>query len=194
MTRIVGLRAADRSPQPWKNGGGVTREVAVSPPGSRHDRFDWRVSLADISSPGPFSRFDGIDRVLAVTHGTLRIAIAGDAPILLGERDPPRAFSGIVPVLAEPCGDVPVRDCNLMVRRSFGRGTMRWVAGTSALPPPQTIGAIRLVLAPRGGVLRSESSLIDLEPEDAAILPGSGDVRGEGGPPILFVEIDRFNV
>jgi environmental stress-induced protein Ves len=40
------LRAADRIAMPWKNGGGVTREVSAYPPGADMDSFEWRISLA----------------------------------------------------------------------------------------------------------------------------------------------------
>jgi hypothetical protein len=40
---------------PWKNGGGLTREVLWQPAGASLDDFDWRVSVAQIDSDGPFS-------------------------------------------------------------------------------------------------------------------------------------------
>lgn len=46
----------------WKNGGGVSREMACAPEGS--DPFDWRVSVATIEADGPFSRFNGIGRTI----------------------------------------------------------------------------------------------------------------------------------
>ncbi|WP_344323995.1 HutD family protein, partial [Kitasatospora putterlickiae] len=49
------LRAAERPATAWRNGGGVTREVAGHPVGSGLDDFRWRVSLADVASAGPFS-------------------------------------------------------------------------------------------------------------------------------------------
>jgi uncharacterized protein len=55
---------------PWKNGGGTTVEIAVHPPSAGTDAFDWRVSAAEIREAGPFSRFDGIDRALAILDGT----------------------------------------------------------------------------------------------------------------------------
>jgi len=42
--------------QPWKNGGGVTREVVRWPD---VDDYDVRVSVAEVAQPGPFSRFAG---------------------------------------------------------------------------------------------------------------------------------------
>lgn len=58
-------------PEPWKNGGGVTRTLAADPAGR------WRVSIADIERDGPYSRFPGYDRVSVV--------LAGDGVMLQGE-------------------------------------------------------------------------------------------------------------
>ena len=55
---------------PWKNGGGVTREIVCSPPGAGMEGFDWRVSIATIDKPGPFSAFAGVDRVIMLLDGT----------------------------------------------------------------------------------------------------------------------------
>jgi len=41
----------------WKNGGGTTREILRVP--AEPTAFDWRLSLATIDSPGPFSAFEG---------------------------------------------------------------------------------------------------------------------------------------
>ena len=58
------LRAPDYRVMPWKNGGGTTTEVAVSPEGAGLDHFDWRISMARVEQDGPFSTFPGIDRTL----------------------------------------------------------------------------------------------------------------------------------
>ena len=57
------------SVMPWKNGGGTTIEIAVSPHGAGLDDFDWRVSMARVEGSGPFSRFADIDRCLCVLGG-----------------------------------------------------------------------------------------------------------------------------
>ena len=51
---------------PWKNGGGVTSELARSP---QADEFDWRLSVAEVATDGPFSQFPGIDRLLVLLSG-----------------------------------------------------------------------------------------------------------------------------
>ena len=61
------LREPDYVTVPWKNGGGLTREILKVPPGATV--FDWRLSLASITAPGPFSAFDGYDRTLVLVRG-----------------------------------------------------------------------------------------------------------------------------
>lgn len=111
------LRAADRCPQPWKNGGGVTREIAVFPSGAGMADFDWRISMADVTEAGSFSCFAGVDRVLAVLEGELELVFQDQpAPIRLTPRSAPHPFAGDVAVSGAPLGGA-VRDCNVMVRR-----------------------------------------------------------------------------
>ena len=39
---------------PWKNGGGVTTEIAIAPAGATLDNFDWRVSTTQVGAARPF--------------------------------------------------------------------------------------------------------------------------------------------
>jgi environmental stress-induced protein Ves len=129
------LAAAARAAAAWKNGGGVTREVAVYPAGSVLGSFEWRVSIAEIHRGGPFSVFAGIDRHLAVLDGQVSLAVEGRT-LSLSADSAPLTFGGELPVYAEPTAG-PVIDLNLMVRRG------RWRAELSrhALPQP---GAVTL--------------------------------------------------
>jgi environmental stress-induced protein Ves len=113
------LRAADRPAVPWKNGGGTTREVAVWPPGAGFDTFDWRVSIAEVTSAGPFSIFGGIDRTMAILRGRLALRFAGRT-VELDASSEPLSFAGDVACDGLPL-DGPVTDLNVMVRR--GRAT-----------------------------------------------------------------------
>lgn len=124
------IRAADLVASPWKNGGGVTREIAVYPPGSTLDAFVWRVSVADVSAPGLFSRFEGIDRTLVLLLGAgMTLTAADGAPLLL---DAPLAradFAGETAIYAS-LHDGPTRDFNVMTRRSAARGVINvWREG-----------------------------------------------------------------
>ena len=107
------LPAAGYRAMPWKNGGGVTREVAVFPEAGD---FHWRLSLATVASDGPFSAFPGVDRTLTVLEGEgIELAVAGLAPARLGLRAP-FAFPGDVAASARFLGGA-VTDFNVMTRR-----------------------------------------------------------------------------
>jgi len=104
---------------PWKNGGGVTREIVCWPPGAGMDRFDWRISIAHIASDGPFSAFAGVDRVITLLEGAgVRLHTADhaidhrlDTPLA------PFAFAGEAPIQADLLnGDC--HDFNVMTRRA----------------------------------------------------------------------------
>jgi environmental stress-induced protein Ves len=64
---VTVLRAADRAVTRWRNGTGTTSEILV-----RRDPtaaptavgFDWRLSIATVSSDAAFSAFPGVDRSL----------------------------------------------------------------------------------------------------------------------------------
>jgi len=111
------IRAADYRRMQWKNGGGETTEIAVSPPGAALDDFAWRISMARVASDGPFSLFLGIDRTLLILAGSgIRLAIAGRPPVDLTAGSDPLPFPGDVAAAARLLGG-PVVDLNVMTRR-----------------------------------------------------------------------------
>lgn len=109
----------DRIPdQPWRNGGGRTRELLAWPAGG-----DWRVrvSVADIERDGPFSPFPGVWRGFQVLSGAgVVLHPPGRPAVTLTPDRPPHAFDG---ALAPDCRllDGPTRDLNLMVAGGPGR-------------------------------------------------------------------------
>jgi uncharacterized protein len=167
------LRGADRLAVAWKNGGGLTREVAKHPPGSGLDSFEWRVSTAEVRSSGPFSAFPGIDRVLAVLEGSLKLVIAGRAPMLLSPHTPPVHFPGDVAVSAEPTGG-PVIDLNVMIRRDRYQASMsRILAPSSTLLSLPAACSVLIALAPL--VVRSGAGAHELARLDAALVEGAAE-------------------
>jgi environmental stress-induced protein Ves len=64
---MIILRETNYITVPWKNGGGITREILREP--LQSDTFAWRLSLATIDSPGPFSLFEGYHRTLILVRG-----------------------------------------------------------------------------------------------------------------------------
>lgn len=111
------IRFVDCKSKPWKNGGGVTTELALSPPGATLDNFDWRLSIARIDKSGPFSRFFGIDRTLAViSGGSVALHVEGQSPVVLEPSSGYAAFPGDLYVYAEVSG-AGSEDFNVMSRR-----------------------------------------------------------------------------
>src|ERR1700685_2967807 len=90
------LPAALRTAVPWKNGGGLTREVAAAPEGAALANFDWRVSNPEVRIPGPFSIFPGVQRTLCVLEGRLALEVEGTRPVQLAADSAPYVFSGDV--------------------------------------------------------------------------------------------------
>lgn len=104
---------------PWRNGGGVTSEIARSPHPDHGSDFDWRISIAEVAAGGPFSAFPGIDRVLVrIGAAPLTLVIGGVEHVL--ERFEPCVFTGEADTSASLPGG-PTSDLNVMTRR--GRAT-----------------------------------------------------------------------
>jgi environmental stress-induced protein Ves len=118
--QIIELR--DCAPTPWKNGAGLTREIAVEPPDASIDDFGWRISVAEISRDAPFSAFAGVDRriVLIAGHGMWLRSAGGAVDMRLDEPLAPFGFSGEEPVTAQLI-DGACADFNVMVRKQVWR-------------------------------------------------------------------------
>jgi len=145
--RIV--RAADYRRMPWKNGGGATTEVAIAPANATLDDFDWRISMAHVATPGPFSRFPGIDRTLAVLHGHgIRLTVADTPAVTLTPTSPPHVFPGDADAAATLV-DGPIDDLNVMSRRDRYRHRMTRHRVTEAIAVP--LDAEAIITMPRGG-------------------------------------------
>nr|WP_274630713.1 HutD family protein [Mesorhizobium shangrilense] len=111
------LSAADHRTMPWKNGGGTTTEIAVSPEGAGLEDFDWRLSMARVEAGGPFSVFPAIDRSLTVLEGEGIILKVGDrASIGLLRTSDPLPFPADAST-SSTLIDGPILDLNVMVRR-----------------------------------------------------------------------------
>lgn len=110
----------------WRNGGGTTRELACFPAGAGMDSFGWRISIADIDADGPFSAFDGIDRIITLLDGPGVRLQAAQAAIdhRLDQALQPYAFAGEAPIMATLLGG-STRDFNVMTRRGDWRAAVQ---------------------------------------------------------------------
>jgi uncharacterized protein len=181
------LRARDRRQMLWKNGGGVTSEVAVFPAGADLDGFGWRITIATIQAHGPFSRFDGVDRGLVLLEGVLALRLADEAAIELSPSSPPISLAGEMPVSAEVISG-PVMDLNVMTRRGQFRASIE----------PHSLSAPVMFHNNESSTVLIATELVDVEyqgaehklqPRDAVLLRGESAARlaPRTTPALLYV-------
>ena len=120
---------SDFQTQPWKNGGGITHEIAREDVGGS---LLWRLSIAEVASDGPFSAFTGLSRVLTVIDGA---GLWLDTP--QGRLDAlplqPLPFSGDLPVASRMI-DGPIRDFNLIFNGARLFGSVEHLTSARTLP------------------------------------------------------------
>ena len=121
------IRPNDRKKMPWKNGRGVTEEIAIEPNDSKVEDsvFLWRLSSAEITEVSPFSKFSGYDRLLTIIEGKGLELNLGLEEKLLQEGKVLR-FSGDIEVNAEPVNG-KIKDLNLIFRRGMVKAQMTHV-------------------------------------------------------------------
>lgn len=114
--RIV--RRSDYKCMAWKNGQGLTEEVAVFPPGSDVGSFEWRLSIAHVEGDGAFSEFPGIDRSIALLDGPgLALDLPDGSTVKLLPGGTPFPFPGEWQISSRNAGAATI-DLNIMTRRS----------------------------------------------------------------------------
>jgi environmental stress-induced protein Ves len=152
------IRGAELVAVPWKNGGGLTREVAAFPADAELDTFVWRVSVADVAQAGPFSRFAGIDRTLVLLSGAgmLLDEAQSDHTVKTHALTRPldiARFSGEAAIDARLV-DGATRDFNLMVRRDSAQGELEvWRAAQHETQHERTLSADVVLLYCANGPL-----------------------------------------
>lgn len=109
----------------WKNGGGATRTVGVSPSSAGFDDFIWRVSIADVRQSGAFSSFPEVDRTILLLEGAGMVLERSDGVAhSLTTAFRPHSLRGEDAIEARLVNG-PARDFNVMVRRGRARAAVR---------------------------------------------------------------------
>ncbi|MFN8760362.1 MAG: HutD family protein [Tagaea sp.] len=138
MTAIVALSPADYVDSPWKNGRGVTTDIAgLYRPGAAGRAWTdmlWRFGRTPILEDGPYSDLTGFERLQLVVAGNGFRIHTPDGAV---HRDMSRAF---LPVrydgatrLAARLIDGPVDTVNLLFRRDDFAGDLRAPAAGESL-------------------------------------------------------------
>ena len=182
---------------PWKNGGGSTRELVCWPPATAAaggmDSFGWRVSVATIAAPGPFSAFAGVDRQIMLLGGDGVHLTSSGWQHTLAERWQPFAFSGDEAVDCTMLGGIST-DFNLMLRRGVWEGALQVVRSE----PPPTGAGLCMVLQGRWQTVQAGQAARVLTAGQGAwwldaAPPRLQPVRDPGSaePVLAFVALER---
>lgn len=183
------LDPATARAMPWKNGGGTTVELAISPADAGLEDFAWRLSTAQVAVDGAFSSFPGIDRSLTVLAGNgvcLQRADGLRETLLSG--DAIAVFSGEEAISAQLL-DGPITDLNLMTRRGVWSHELRlvrlqgeqvlvndaellllWNAAPEALHYQLPEGGQQVLAAHSGVLLENEQGRLTLESDQPSPL------------------------
>jgi environmental stress-induced protein Ves len=94
---------------PWKNGGGITIDIA------EHD--SWRFGRTPITAPGPFSDYSGFDRAQVLVVGSGLVLQTPDGEIDVRTPFRPVAFAGDTPIVSR-LESGPVEVVNLIGNRA----------------------------------------------------------------------------
>ncbi|WP_192954844.1 HutD/Ves family protein [Gallaecimonas mangrovi] len=140
--------------QPWKNGGGLTRQLLAFP----EDNWALRVSVADINVAGPFSVFSGVQRNFVLLSGqSITLTGAGKSQQLT-PKSPPLSFDGADNAYCQlEAGSVQA--LNFMVKSAAGVGSMQRV---TANQPWQGSFTWRAVFSVNGGLLQAGGERLKL--------------------------------
>ncbi|QCP00166.1 HutD family protein [Arthrobacter sp. 24S4-2] len=164
------IRYAELRAEPWRNAGGVTRELASHPKAAsaQNGAWDWRVSIAEVSKAGAFSAFPGMERVLTVIDGELLLLTVDGAEHPL-EKYRPFRFSGEAETAsALPTGDI--RDLNVITRNGAFKGYTSIIELSKKRAHPVFEGQLGILL--QGQATVSPGTAGDSAAADSA---GAGD-------------------
>jgi environmental stress-induced protein Ves len=185
------IRNQDLTRVPWKNGGGTTAEVAAFPERSTFETFGWRLSMADVTSDGPFSLFPEIERTLVVVEGAgIELDVEG-VSFRLDKASPKLSFSGEDITVGRLLSG-PIRDLNVMTRRRQFRHRARFVQSGAALLSEETKTAFIVALDSPFDVTL-DSTIHSLQVLDTLMLEGMQDLiqlSGQGRAILIEITAD----
>jgi environmental stress-induced protein Ves len=175
------IRFADLKPQPWRNGGGVTRELAShrggasAGAGSPGDgAWDWRVSIADVTRAGEYSAFPGMERVLTVVEGELLLLAVDGTEHPLEKYRPFRFPGGAASSSALPTGDI--RNLNVIAREGVFKAYTSILELSKKRAHPVFEGQLGILLQGQAAVSPGNA-----DSPGNAVSPGSAGADAESG-------------
>lgn len=121
-TRLTPLPPESFRSKPWKNGGGITLDIAdATAPGADPSGWEgmvWRLGRTAIVQPGPFSDLTGYERLQAVIVGSGLVLEGSSGEIDLRRPFVPVRYDGGLPLVSR-LEKGPVEVVNLIVDRAL---------------------------------------------------------------------------
>lgn len=166
---------------PWKNGGGVTVDIADAydpghPPGGWSGLI-WRLGRTRIERPAPFSDLAGCDRILTVIEGRGLSLVFPDRVLDVREPFRPARFRGEGPIESR-LDEGPVGVLNLVADRSRAAIDVTVAIGSGELRPEGDVVVLYAPAGPARVVL----------PDGPRTIPDDGGLRCQGwdGPSLTL--------
>lgn len=156
--------------QPWKNGGGTTRELALS---ECQGQLHWRISLADINQDGAFSSFPGLARIHCIVEGA-GLVLSNSTVNLAARPLDPLVFSGDLALSAQ-LNEGACRAFNLIYDPAFCQAEMR-------------------VLYPNAGFGGRGESVIFLLTGELAVQTSEGELRLGAGDGLVTKDLSPGHI
>ncbi|MGW0173407.1 HutD/Ves family protein [Rhodococcus sp. NPDC003322] len=141
MSAVQLVRAAERRRVPWRNGAGVTEEIAVGPDRGVGKPL-WRISVAELGdAPTVFSAYDGIDRIFTVV-GDHAVTLEWDSHSVSLQPWRPHPFDGAAAPRCLP--DQATRAFNVMTDATAAHAEAEFVdlGATSVTTGPDAVTAL----------------------------------------------------
>ena len=155
----------------WRNGMGVSWDIASDPPGV--DDFGWRFAIARIDADVPFSNYPEVDRIFTLIEGNgLDLDFEGRSGLAVHHRFVPHPYPCDVPTFCR-LRDGPCRALNLFTRRGRWRAVADILSSGGEIAHPGPI----LLFALQGAADVNGHALAE---GDAAIAPHAIAADTEG--------------
>ncbi|HEY5246826.1 MAG TPA: HutD family protein [Dermatophilaceae bacterium] len=182
------VRFAELTAVAWRNGAGLTREVA-SAGGSGPHGFDWRISIAQVSEPGPFSSYPGVERIITVVQGEGMDLVVDGVEHVLGLHEP-FAFDGASRTSCSRLAG-PIRDLNVMTRTDTCSAAVAIRDLSQTRPIAVDGNQVLVLLTGSAVVVGADGSRADLQLLDAVCPAGEHLRLIEGSGRVAVVRIEN---
>jgi environmental stress-induced protein Ves len=177
------LLANEYTSMPWKNGRGITREVAKS---YGDNGLIWRLSSADITQDGAFSNFPNLSRILIVTIGMgVRLIDTYTDTKMLASLHKPTLFSGDQSIEAQLMNG-PIQNFNVIYDPTKTKSSVYILRGPESKKLSPRNGESHAVYCLLGTIKLNQK---DLNQDETGLLmsPDITNISCPGGSKALLV-------